>query len=234
MKKLLLLFFVLRSFAAFSQDTLVNYDNTIKLVKVLEVSIYEVKYKRFDNIDGPVYVQLKSDLKMIKFQNGTVQDFSSEKRPTTNFTPAYTPSSTDNSGDYFSNKYAHQDNLEVWGRGFRYKGSFMNERELYLFLNKTHDREINALVEKAKDAKAKQKIGFVTIGFGVGTMYFLLKSMRYASYTNAGTAKLNSKYLAYSGICALGTIACPVMSGVFRSKHANYNRQAINLYNQKF
>lgn len=38
--------------------------------KVLEVGSTEVKYKKFENIQGPTYTILKSDIFMIKYENG--------------------------------------------------------------------------------------------------------------------------------------------------------------------
>jgi hypothetical protein len=50
------------------------------LVKVIEVGTTEVKYKKLDNINGPVFSILKSDLLIIKYENGTKDDLSSIKK----------------------------------------------------------------------------------------------------------------------------------------------------------
>jgi hypothetical protein len=50
------------------------------LVKVIEVGTTEVKYKKLDNLNGPVFSMLKSDLLTIKYENGTKEDFSSIKK----------------------------------------------------------------------------------------------------------------------------------------------------------
>ena len=39
--------------------------------KVLEVGLSEVKYKKCDNPDGPVFIESRSTIFMIKYQNGT-------------------------------------------------------------------------------------------------------------------------------------------------------------------
>jgi hypothetical protein len=54
-----------------SQDTIRTKTDEIISAKVLEVTISEIKYKKFDNIDGPTYTMLKSDVYMIGFENGT-------------------------------------------------------------------------------------------------------------------------------------------------------------------
>ena len=47
---------------------------------IIEVGTAEVKYKKLDNLNGPVFSMLKSDLLMIKYQNGTSDDFSNEAK----------------------------------------------------------------------------------------------------------------------------------------------------------
>jgi hypothetical protein len=47
---------------------------------IIEVGTAEVKYKKLDNLNGPVFSMLKSDLIMIKYQNGTSDDFSKETK----------------------------------------------------------------------------------------------------------------------------------------------------------
>ena len=50
------------------------------LVKVIEVGTTEVKYKKQDNLNGPLFSILKSDLLMIKYENGTSEKFSKEEK----------------------------------------------------------------------------------------------------------------------------------------------------------
>ena len=77
---LLFILFICSSNIIKAQDTLsTRYGETI-LVKVIEVGTSEVKYKKLDNLNGPVFSMLKSDLLMIKYENGTREDFSSIKK----------------------------------------------------------------------------------------------------------------------------------------------------------
>jgi hypothetical protein len=63
------------------------------LVKVIEVGTTEVKYKKLDNLNGPVFSMLKSDLLTIKYENGTKEDFSSIKKIEENNFSGLDPSS---------------------------------------------------------------------------------------------------------------------------------------------
>ena len=81
MKNLLLFFlFICSSNIIKAQDTLSMRSGENILVKVIEVGTAEVKYKKLDNLNGPVFSMLKSDLLMIKYANGTNEDFSSIKK----------------------------------------------------------------------------------------------------------------------------------------------------------
>ena len=92
---LLFILFICSSNIIKAQDTLSMRSGENILVKVIEVSnvrlkqkntfkgyievgTAEVKYKKLDNLNGPVFSMLKSDLLMIKYQNGTSDDFNKE------------------------------------------------------------------------------------------------------------------------------------------------------------
>ena len=94
---LLFILFICSSNITKAQDTLSMRSGENILVKVIEVSnvrlkqkntfkgyievgTAEVKYKKLDNLNGPVFSMLKSDLLMIKYQNGTSDDFSKETK----------------------------------------------------------------------------------------------------------------------------------------------------------
>jgi len=90
---LLFILFICSSNITKAQDTLsTRYGESI-LVKVIEVGTSEVKYKKLDNLNGPVFSMLKSDLLMIKYANGTNEDFSSIKKIEENNFSGLDPSS---------------------------------------------------------------------------------------------------------------------------------------------
>jgi hypothetical protein len=55
---------------SFAQDRLFFLNGDEQDVKITEVSSSEVKYKRLDNLEGPSFSTLKSELFMIKYANG--------------------------------------------------------------------------------------------------------------------------------------------------------------------
>lgn len=68
------LFLVLASMASvastFAQDVIVKRDGEEIQCKILEVSTNKVKYKQWKNQDGPTFVEKKTDVLMLKYENG--------------------------------------------------------------------------------------------------------------------------------------------------------------------
>lgn len=71
---------------SFSQDVITKKSGDEIEAKILKVGSNEVEYKRFDNLDGPIFIMLKSDIATIRYQNGTEDDFQEdEKQPVNTF-----------------------------------------------------------------------------------------------------------------------------------------------------
>ena len=79
MKQLSFLCFTLFSFIAYSQDLITTKKGEDIQTKVLEINTTEVKYKKADNLEGPIYTILKSDILIIRYANGTKDVFNEEK-----------------------------------------------------------------------------------------------------------------------------------------------------------
>jgi hypothetical protein len=58
-----------------SQDIIVMQNGDEIKAKLLEINLDTLKYKMFNNINGPTILILKKDVFMVKFQNGTKQVF---------------------------------------------------------------------------------------------------------------------------------------------------------------
>jgi hypothetical protein len=68
----LLLFICL---SANAQDVITTRKGVVIQAKVTEVTTSEIKYKRFDNLDGPNYTAKKSEIASIVYKNGTIDAF---------------------------------------------------------------------------------------------------------------------------------------------------------------
>lgn len=78
MKKLIIFSILIFQFLfSTAQDKIVTTTGEEILAKVLEILPLEVKYKRFDNLEGPLYSLSKKDIVLITFENGTVETMNS-------------------------------------------------------------------------------------------------------------------------------------------------------------
>jgi len=74
-----LLAFIAINITAFSQDVITQNTGEDIQAKILEVNQTEIKYKKFDNQTGPTFNVLKSDVLMIRYENGTKDIFNQTK-----------------------------------------------------------------------------------------------------------------------------------------------------------
>ena len=76
MKKLTFLaIFAIATFASFSQDFIIKKNGEEIKAVISEVGQTEVKYKKYDLDKGPIFTILKSDIFMIRYQNGSKDVF---------------------------------------------------------------------------------------------------------------------------------------------------------------
>ena len=63
--------FAFSYFQAFSQDTIIMKSGEEIKAKVEEINLAAIKYKRFDNLEGPLIMVAQSDVLMVRYENGT-------------------------------------------------------------------------------------------------------------------------------------------------------------------
>ncbi len=115
MKKIIILLVaaVMTATSLSAQDLITKKDGTDIQAKILEVNKTELKYKRWDNQDGPTFTIDKSDVLLVRYQNGTNEVFNETATPATHqaVTPARTTSqpnrtvnaqNTPATGDFFA------------------------------------------------------------------------------------------------------------------------------------
>ena len=80
MKKVLFIIVALMAFnISNSQDIIIKKSGDEIKSKIFEVTSTDVKYKNFDNQNGPLYTISKSEIFVIKYENGTKEIISDEK-----------------------------------------------------------------------------------------------------------------------------------------------------------
>lgn len=220
-----------------AQDTILKYNGDLVFGKVLEITSTEIKYKRFNFLEGPTYIDRKSDIKLIKYSNGFEEEFpyQAPAAPVNGYVPQdayYNPAGQNPNYNYNIPNPSNYNKIEQRGSRYLYRNNFMSENSLHKMLLKAGNKEIVYKVGKSKDAKALQYIGFGAIPLGIGAIYFLMQSQS-GFYGQYGIS-VNNGDLALSAVCLVGAIACPIGSGIFKHKRKINNIEAIELYNAKY
>ena len=210
------------------QDTLIKVNGAISVVKLLEISGTEIRYKKSDFPDGPTYIENKSGIRTIIFSNGTREEITASA-------PAVQPAPTlsqqappETGGDYYGGPVTPRYKIQMYGSRYVYNNHSIGERELHRVLQETKDKELLALVQDSKDAHKMKFIGFAAIPLGIASLVVFSNSY------NPRSAKFSSGKLATSGLLLCGAIACPIISGIYSHRRTACNRQAIRIYNQKY
>lgn len=84
MKRLLMIVVLsLPGLAMGAQDLIVRRDGQSVKAKITEVNPDNVRYKRFDNLEGPTFTILLSDIQSITYENGTTDAITGNSNETT-------------------------------------------------------------------------------------------------------------------------------------------------------
>lgn len=101
---LLYCLFQLLANIGYSQDNIILKNGDEIAAKVLEVTTDQIKYKKWENQEGPTYTSAKSDIFMIKYKNGTKDVFNTTSPSNSN--PSLT--NTSNNGSKFIGTWLHK------------------------------------------------------------------------------------------------------------------------------
>ncbi len=201
----------------FGQDTIVLGNGTIILSKVLEVSNTEIKYKKVDNSDSPIYIESKSEVVMINYKNGTKDEFKFEK-------PWLVPATKTVEVVPVIKKYPE---LSKSGKHYFSDNKSISERRIQKDLLSVNNADINYHVRKARQASGFQYIGFAAIPLAfVGTLYC-------AASDQEGMGRANDNLTI--GGTMLGLAAISFGASIrFKVKRSQHNADAIKLYNESY
>lgn len=221
MKKVFALFtfFLFISIVNKAQDTIIKINGDTVIAKIYEINPTQIKFKKFNFQNGPIYIENKSEIKYVIYSNGVKEKFAVQKIKSDS-------SKIVSENDYYqkANSTSQRDTIEQHGPGFKYKGVRIGEREMHERLMSTNDREIFDLVQSAKSAKRAGYIGFVAIPFAIisGGALFI------------GALSEDIQFMEVGAIFAGVAITFPVASAIFQNIHHKKNKEAIRLYNQRY
>ena len=88
MKSLLFIAAILLNICSYAQDLITTTKGEDIQAKVIEVGLNEIKYRKFDNLNGPLITLAKSDIVIIRYENGSkdIFDKSASSKPNVDLT----------------------------------------------------------------------------------------------------------------------------------------------------
>lgn len=205
-----------------AQDTIYKRSGELISAKVLEINTKEISYKRFDLLEGPLYIANKNDIKKIKYATGTIDSFAVVASQLSTVLYVSRPK-----------KYNYPENYDqittTFRRGiYRHQGHYLSDRGVaFLAMEKNQvwkNQEIELNIMEARRNKAIQYsigLGGLFVG-GVG----LFSSALYSDSNNS------SQLTGLTALASAGIIvASEVISFQFKLKRIKNTNKVAELYN---
>ncbi|MDO9187311.1 MAG: hypothetical protein Q7W13_14945 [Bacteroidia bacterium] len=199
-----------------AQDTIVKRNGDNILSKIIEISENEIKYKKFDFQDGPNFIENKSEIQLIKYSNGTRDEFKIQ--------PNTIAKTNEGKTDYYAGPVNSNFKIESHNNRFRYNGKRINEPELHRILLTRNDPQITLLKNSARRYKKLQYVGLGGLAFGAAGL------LSFAAADLLGEPALNVVGGVFIGVA----VTLPIAAIYFKHKRTVANAEAIALYNSKF
>lgn len=206
MKKVI--FLLLVSFASYAQDTIYKLSNEAIAAKILEINDQSVKFKKFNNLDGPLYSELKSEIHYIKYQNGSIDSVTKKSTVVASVNSSSSSSSS---------------SVVI------YKGRRYSDDEIYTMINAYPSGETKSRLQRKYtmmiDYKHRQ---FLSSGLGYGLGFAIPVVVTFGVLTTQYYYSDNSVNLIVAG--ALAGAVIRITGAVFYKINKNkraYEKQLI-------
>ena len=155
---------------AFSQDIITTKTGEDILAKLVEVGHTEIKYKKFDNQEGPQFTILKSDVLMIRYENGTKDIFTEEPKSNT-VVPPYSPSPNLNTPDnklFYAGKVEKYRKMKGTGATLTVVGGILLVVGIATLVNATSNSYTNSYGSTQTSTSGNAAAGAVAYLLGLG------------------------------------------------------------------
>jgi hypothetical protein len=231
MKKIIGLFSILLScvLSSHAQDTLAKSNGDKVLVKVLEINPGEIRYKRFNNPDGPQYSISKADVKYIVYSNGIRESFENSKPVET----AVPPSSGQNQIVIVRTQDPDPEEastLRIEGNHYRCRGHVLSPSDVIELTAKQKNPQLHLLAIQTQRFQAYQ------YGLGAGGLILAIAggivaiSPNLFSLGSTNATTNHDHYVAGLALAELG-LACETASLCFKIERKHRARKLVDAYN---
>jgi hypothetical protein len=235
-----ILFLIMFVSDCFAQDTIFMRNDQRIPCNIVEVTSTEVKYKKWELSDGPLYIENKSLVSRIKYKNGFTDVFQEVKampvQPAKKAEDDYVQDRKNTKAgndEYIQNR--QRDKLTmIGGNHYIYGDQRLNEAGMQRMLLSLNDPKITREVKTAKVDKGLKYIGFAAIPLFFVGVFALTQIDQGPTYSNGYTYTHNNEFVAPALICFAGaavTFSASIYFGIDRKAR---NARAVHLYQQKY
>jgi hypothetical protein len=211
-----------------AQDTIVKRNNEKVFGKILEVNPSDIKYKRFDYLEGPTFAVVKWELKYIVYGNGVKESFET-----------YAVPSNDDQGK-------KDLTIQPTGKYYYFKNQKISEVNMLDIVWKLQNKKINSVITKTEETRFTKNCFFVggitlaTAGLLTSAGAFSPSNSRANSSTVGGSGSPRRAQRAQrmerqriGGYMILGGVGCELVSVVFNIREKKYAHIVVDLYNKE-
>jgi hypothetical protein len=218
-----LLILILTVNSSLAQDTICMRTDQRIACKVLEVTPTVVKYKRWELMDGPLFIENKSLVARIKYSNGFVDAFSETR-------PAISTENEMRGNHTVQKKYPDLTTIAGERTIYFYDDGPIGESNMHNLLMSLNNPKITEEVRRAEHFKKMGYFGFLTIPFGVAGVVCAANAIGFLPFSDKAKIEFGAaSALFFSGAAfAIGT------TFYFDSKNRQANKRAIQLYRQNY
>ncbi len=215
-----------------SQDTIVKINGEIIPAKITEVGTNAVTYKKWAILDGPHFIDYKSDIVYIKYFNGQKDVFKKDQN-----TPQKPMLDTVRINKNISQpsealNSRSKNKIEFMNNKYTINGQKAGRRDVDRLLSKSKNPAVQISHKTAKATKIAQKIiGLTSIAstttggiMSVSTIYTCIKES-----SNGGNTSIGS--YVNMGVSLLGTVSLPITSKILKNRRDKLYDKTIDLYN---
>jgi hypothetical protein len=250
------------SIALNAQDIIIKKSGDEIRSKVVEVGINDIRYKRYDFQDGPVYTISKSDVLLIKYENGINEVINNSNSNSYNSNPNnynsyntnpnpnnYNNNNSNNSynsnPNNYSNPYsgsvyppvpapiAQSEKIDYSMGSFTQNGRYMSRTRVINVLRATNDKQIHHLLSKAKTSKTVGNVLAAALGVP------LMVGGTLTTIVGLGMVAVDTNpdaggVATVGGVLAGTGILLQFVNIGFQSNSKKSLKQAVAIYNSKY
>jgi hypothetical protein len=226
----LVLFLCLYTVKLNAQELIIKTNGDSIRVKLMEVSVNTVSYKKLSMLDGPSFTIDKSEISFIKYSNGEVEYFNKNiPEKTTNTSTTAATNTTNSSADPASSTTKNK--IEMKDDKYYINGQKVKRKEVDHYLERSKNPAVVLGLKGAKAMGTAQKIVKITSypTTIIGSFSSLISWAEGYQLVQRGRA--TTKTFVNMGLNLLGTISLPITNKILTKKSNKMYGKLIDMYN---